>query len=219
MRLVTKLAAGLLLGIGLPITVLATAEIMDPNQSAQDREELRAALIFFGLPPLAIGGWLIAGAYQTHQKETRDRLQASFFQILKQNQGRITPLDLAMITGLSGEQAKTYLDTKAKEFGVTFDVDETGGIFYCFSLGQAKVSSLPSNDRNIEFTQVILESVAPNRKIDTIKVVRELTGLGLKEAKDLVEATPTSIHAQLSLGLAQQWQQQLEAVGATVVLR
>jgi large subunit ribosomal protein L7/L12 len=55
-------------------------------------------------------------------------------------------------------------------------------------------------------------------KIAAIKIVRELTGLGLKEAKDLVEAAPTPLTTGVSAAIAQQCKKQLEAIGATVMV-
>jgi large subunit ribosomal protein L7/L12 len=56
-------------------------------------------------------------------------------------------------------------------------------------------------------------------KIQVIKVVRELTGLGLKDAKDLVEAAPKVVRSGLSRADAQSAQKKLEAAGASVELR
>ncbi|MBD2036272.1 ribosomal protein L7/L12 [Leptolyngbya sp. FACHB-321] len=65
---------------------------------------------------------------------------------------------------------------------------------------------------------VILEAVPGVHKIAAIKLVRELTGLGLKEAKDLVEAAPMPLVTGVSGTIAQQCKKQLEAIGATVMV-
>ncbi|WP_346660487.1 ribosomal protein L7/L12 [Nannocystis sp. ILAH1] len=65
---------------------------------------------------------------------------------------------------------------------------------------------------------VFLQSVGPN-KISVIKEVRAVTGLGLKETKDLVESAPTLIKAKLELAAARQLQATLVEVGAVVELR
>jgi len=64
---------------------------------------------------------------------------------------------------------------------------------------------------------VILKSFG-EKKIQVIKEVRALTGLGLKEAKDLVEGAPKPVKEGLNKEEAEKAQQQLEAVGAVVEL-
>lgn len=65
---------------------------------------------------------------------------------------------------------------------------------------------------------VVLEA-AGEKKINVIKVVRELTGLGLKEAKDLVEAAPKEVKADVPKVTAEEWKKKLEAEGAKVALK
>jgi large subunit ribosomal protein L7/L12 len=65
---------------------------------------------------------------------------------------------------------------------------------------------------------VVLES-AGDKKINVIKVVREITGLGLKEAKDLVEGAPKEIKADVPKSAAEEMKKKLEAEGAKVALK
>ena len=65
---------------------------------------------------------------------------------------------------------------------------------------------------------VVLEA-AGDKKINVIKVVRELTGLGLKEAKDLVEGAPKEVKADVPKATAEEWKKKLEAEGAKVSLK
>lgn len=65
---------------------------------------------------------------------------------------------------------------------------------------------------------VILESVG-DKKIEVIKVVRAITGLGLKEAKDLVEGAPKEVKADVQKDEANKIKAELEAVGAKVTLK
>ena len=65
---------------------------------------------------------------------------------------------------------------------------------------------------------VVLEGYGDN-KIAVIKVVRELTSLGLKEAKDLVEAAPKPVLEGLATDKAQEAKDKLEAAGAAVTLK
>jgi large subunit ribosomal protein L7/L12 len=73
-------------------------------------------------------------------------------------------------------------------------------------------------EEKTEFT-VELTSVPADKKINVIKVVRELTGLGLKEAKDLVEAAPKAVKEDVSKDEANAMKKKLEEGGATVTLK
>jgi len=66
---------------------------------------------------------------------------------------------------------------------------------------------------------VVLESAPADKKISVIKVVRELTGLGLKEAKDLVEGAPKSVKDGISKEDAEVAKKKLEEQGAKVSLK
>jgi large subunit ribosomal protein L7/L12 len=65
---------------------------------------------------------------------------------------------------------------------------------------------------------VVLAS-AGDKKIQVIKTVREITGLGLKEAKDLVEGAPKSIKSGVPKAQAEEWKKKLAESGATVELK
>ena len=81
----------------------------------------------------------------------------------------------------------------------------------------AAVASGGAAEEKTEFT-VILAGAGPN-KINVIKVVRELTGLGLKEAKDLVEAAPKPVKENVDKKTAEELKAKLAAAGATVELK
>jgi large subunit ribosomal protein L7/L12 len=66
--------------------------------------------------------------------------------------------------------------------------------------------------------EVVLEG-AGDKKIQVIKVVRELTGLGLKEAKDLVDGAPKTVKDAATKAEAEEMKAKLEEVGASVVLK
>ena len=75
----------------------------------------------------------------------------------------------------------------------------------------------PAAEEKTEF-DVILAEVGPN-KINVIKVVRELTGLGLKEAKDLVDGAPKAVKEAVSKDDAEAMKKKLEEAGAKVELK
>ncbi len=72
-------------------------------------------------------------------------------------------------------------------------------------------------EEQVEF-DVVLASFG-EKKINVIKEVRALTGLGLKEAKDLVESAPKEIQEGVSKEEAQKTKEKLEAVGATIEIK
>ncbi|OGS19451.1 MAG: 50S ribosomal protein L7/L12 [Elusimicrobia bacterium RIFOXYA2_FULL_50_26] len=65
---------------------------------------------------------------------------------------------------------------------------------------------------------VVLTNAGPN-KIPVIKVVRELTGLGLKEAKDLVDGAPKNVKENVAKDQAEEMKKKLAEVGATVEIK
>src|SRR5262249_52195518 len=73
-------------------------------------------------------------------------------------------------------------------------------------------------EEKTEFT-VVLEGFDAAKKINVIKVVRELTGLGLKEAKELVEGAPKPVKENVSKDDAEKMKKQLEDGGAKVSLK
>jgi large subunit ribosomal protein L7/L12 len=78
-------------------------------------------------------------------------------------------------------------------------------------------AAAPAAEAKTEFSVVLTEAGA--NKINVIKEVRAITGLGLKEAKDLVEAAPKEVKADVSKDEAEKLKKQLEAAGAKVELK
>jgi large subunit ribosomal protein L7/L12 len=72
-------------------------------------------------------------------------------------------------------------------------------------------------EEKTEFTLVLAK--AGDKKIEVIKEVRAITGLGLKEAKDLVEGAPKTLKEGVSKADAEKFKKQLEAAGAAVELK
>jgi large subunit ribosomal protein L7/L12 len=80
----------------------------------------------------------------------------------------------------------------------------------------AAASAAPAEAKD-EFTVVL--AAAGDKKINVIKVVREITGLGLKEAKDLVEGAPKPVKEAVAKADAEKLKAKLEAEGAKVELK
>jgi len=79
--------------------------------------------------------------------------------------------------------------------------------------GGAADAAEEKTDFDIELTAI------GDQKINVIKAVREVTGLGLKEAKDLVDAAPKVIKEKVAKAEADEMKKKLEAAGATVTLK
>ncbi len=84
--------------------------------------------------------------------------------------------------------------------------------------GPAAAAAGPAAEVQTEFN-VILASAPADKKIGVIKVVREITGLGLKEAKDLVEAAPKPVKEGVSKDEAEKHRKALAEAGATVEVK
>lgn len=67
--------------------------------------------------------------------------------------------------------------------------------------------------------EVLLESVPADKKIAVLKIVRELTGLGLKEAKDLVEAAPKAVKEGVAKDAAEDAKKRIEEAGGKVTIK
>jgi len=83
--------------------------------------------------------------------------------------------------------------------------------------GGGAAAAAPAVEEKTEFDVVLKEAGA--KKIQVIKVVRELTGLGLKEAKDLVDGAPQTVKAGVSKDEAAQVKAKLEEQGAAVEVK
>lgn len=83
--------------------------------------------------------------------------------------------------------------------------------------GAAPAAGAPAEEKT-DFT-VVLATVPADKKIPIIKVVREITGLGLKEAKDLVEAAPKNVKESIPKAQAEEIKKKLTEAGATVEVK
>jgi len=101
-----------------------------------------------------------------------------------------------------------------KKFEEKFGVSAAAPVAVAAAGGAA--GGAPAEEKT-EFT-VVLASAGDN-KINAIKVVREITGLGLKEAKDLVEGAPKNVKEGVSKEDAEKIKKQLEAAGAKVEVK
>ena len=113
---------------------------------------------------------------------------------------------LEEIKGLTILEMNDLVKGLEEAFGVTAAPVAVAG-------GAAAGAAAPAEEEKTEF-DVILASFGA-KKLDVIKAVREITGLGLKDAKDLVEAAPKPIKEGISKDEAENMKKALEAAGAT----
>jgi len=84
--------------------------------------------------------------------------------------------------------------------------------------GPAAAAAAPAAEEATNF-QVTLAEAPADKKIGIIKVLRELTGLGLKEAKDLVDGAPKAVKESAAKAEAEDMKKKLETAGAKVTLK
>ncbi len=116
--------------------------------------------------------------------------------------------DLSSLTVLEASELSKLLEEK-------WGVSASAPVAVAAPAGAA-AGDAPAEEKT-EFT-IVLAS-AGDKKINVIKEVRTITGLGLKEAKDLVEAAPKNVKEGVAKDEADKFKKQLEEAGATVELK
>jgi large subunit ribosomal protein L7/L12 len=104
-----------------------------------------------------------------------------------------------------------------KKFEDTFEVTAAAPVAMAVAGPGGAAAPAEAEEEKDEF-DVVLEADG-GKKIQVIKVVRELTGLGLKEAKDLVEAAPKAVLEKVNKEAAEKAKAKLDAEGAKVTLK
>jgi large subunit ribosomal protein L7/L12 len=121
---------------------------------------------------------------------------------------------LEAISNMTVMQVVELISDMEKKFGVTAAAPVAmvagGG-------GGAAAAAAPAEEKT-EFT-VILKEYPADKKVGVIKVVRELTGLGLKEAKDLVEGVPGTVKEGVNKADSDTMKKKLEEAGAKVEIK
>jgi large subunit ribosomal protein L7/L12 len=118
------------------------------------------------------------------------------------------------IVGLTLKEAKELSDYLEEVHGIKPAAG--GAVMMAAAPGAGEAA--PVKEEKTEF-DVIVEGYADGKKIGVIKVVRAATSLGLKEAKDLVEAIPAKVKTGLSKEDADKLKKELEEAGATVSIK
>jgi large subunit ribosomal protein L7/L12 len=117
------------------------------------------------------------------------------------------------------EDLKTLTLLEASE--LVTKIEETFGVDASASAGGGMVMAAPAAAEEVEEKteyNLMLDEVPADKKIAVLKVVRSLTGLGLKEAKELVESAPKQIQEALAKDAAEDAKKQIEGAGGKASL-
>ena len=118
---------------------------------------------------------------------------------------------LTALDGMSVMELNDLVKAIEEKFGVS------AAAMAAPAAGGAGGGAAAAVEEKTEFTVMLLEAGA--NKVSVIKAVREITGLGLKEAKDLVEAAPKAVKEGLSKADSEAAKKKLEEAGAKVELK
>lgn len=118
---------------------------------------------------------------------------------------------IEIVKGMTALELKELKELFEETFGVTAAAP------VAVAAGPAAAAAAPAEEEKTEF-DVILKS-AGAQKIQVIKVVRELTGLGLKDAKDLVDGAPKPVKEKVSKADAEAVAAKLKEAGAEVEIK
>ncbi|MBD2254021.1 50S ribosomal protein L7/L12 [Nostoc parmelioides] len=122
---------------------------------------------------------------------------------------------LEQLKSLSLLEAAELVKQIEEAFGVSAAAP-AGGMMMMAAPGAAAAAE-PVEEQT-EF-DVVLESVPADKKIAVLKIVREITGLGLKEAKDLVEAAPKAVKEAIAKDAAEDAKKRIEEAGGKVTIK
>jgi len=131
---------------------------------------------------------------------------------------------MAAQAGLSRDQVKEYLKNLSllDAAALVKELEEELGVSAAAPIAMAAAApaaggAAAAEPEKDEFT--VMLTAAGDKKIQVIKVVRELTGLGLKEAKDLVDGAPKAVKEGINKAEAEEVKKKLEEVGGSVELK
>jgi large subunit ribosomal protein L7/L12 len=122
---------------------------------------------------------------------------------------------LEQLKSLTLLEASELVKQIEEAFGVS--AAATGGMMM-MAPGAGGGAAAEAVEEKTEF-DVVLESVPADKKIAVLKIVREITGLGLKEAKDLVEAAPKAIKEAIAKDACEDIKKRIEEAGGKVVIK
>lgn len=127
---------------------------------------------------------------------------------------------LEQLKSLSLLEASELVTQIEEAFGVDASASAGGGMMMMAPgmMGGGAAAAAEPEEEKTEF-DVVLEEVPADKKIAVLKVVRSLTGLGLKEAKEMVEAAPKAIKEGVTKDDAEDAKKQIEEAGGKVAVK
>lgn len=127
---------------------------------------------------------------------------------------------LEQLKSLSLLEASELVKQIEEAFGVDASASSGGGMMMMAPgmMGGGGAAAAEPEEEKTEF-DVVLEEVPADKKIAVLKVVRSLTGLGLKEAKEMVEAAPKAVKEAVTKDDAEDAKKQLEEAGGKVAIK
>jgi large subunit ribosomal protein L7/L12 len=142
--------------------------------------------------------------YSNNIKETNMAESTITKEQVKDYLGKLTVIELAQLT-----------KELEQEWGVTAAAPMAMG---AVAVASGAAAAAPAEEEQTEFT-VTLKEFAADKKIGIIKEVRVITNLGLKEAKDLVEAVPKTLKEAIPKAEAEEIKKKIEAAGGVVEIK
>lgn len=131
------------------------------------------------------------------------------------------------MTNIAKEQVFKFFDSMTilemsefiKEFEERYNVEATAPVAAVAALGAVATGDEAATAEEEKTSFDVILSAIGNKKIQVIKVVREVTGLGLKEAKELVDGVPKAVKEGVSKDEAEAIKAKIEEMGATVEIK
>ena len=121
--------------LGLILLIAPASQIALPSETG-DRALNRwgQAGLIVGTPMTLLSVWGGISAICSAKAAKRQRLRKTFFRLLSDQQGKLQLLTFCRSADITGDEARMYLDERAREFNATFELGEDGGVTYIFNM-------------------------------------------------------------------------------------
>ena len=135
MKLIKKLSAGFFLTLGFAFLLVLLSGIVEKNNHPDRRSKIWGGLLF-GIPNTVTGLWLINNLAEQNRLRKEEYIRFHFFNLIKNKQGKVSILDLAMAAHITGKEAENYLEQYAREFNGNFKITPDNNVIYLFDSGK-----------------------------------------------------------------------------------
>jgi hypothetical protein len=130
--IIKKLLVGVLLTFGFLFLMVSISSLFGEAYSSQEKTNTVVGGVGLGLPLISGGLWIAYDMYKKNKQQNYLEIESVFLQLIQENKGVVDPINFAITTKISIDEAKKYLDLKSKQLNGTFEVKEQGGITYIF---------------------------------------------------------------------------------------